>query len=117
MEHIPYKLIGPNVLKEGTASELNREEFFKKHVGEATFTKVQEAVDKWANEKGIPMYVATTSFYVTASHSMSVDQYTPRCSVYDDSRASIMPEGLPARWTRYAGGSPSIDLQSALRRW
>jgi len=57
LEHIPYKLIGPNALKEGEASELSREEFLKKHLGEETFTKIREVIHKWANEKGISMYV------------------------------------------------------------
>jgi predicted DsbA family dithiol-disulfide isomerase len=75
LEHIPYKLIGPNVLKDGEASELNREEFFKKHVGEETLIKVQEAIGKWTKEKEIPITFQGAVSTTTRAHRLCRKAY------------------------------------------
>jgi len=75
MEHIPYKLIGPNTLKEGEASELNREEFLKRHLGEQKFTKIQEAINKWAHEKGISITFRGAISTTTRAHRLCRKAY------------------------------------------
>lgn len=57
LEHVPFKLISSNILKDNETVKLDREEFYMKHLGKDRFHKIQAAVTKWGDEKGIPMYV------------------------------------------------------------
>jgi len=53
IEHIPYRLISPTVLPEGTA--VNRTEFLLKNLGQERLTKTRTATLKWGEEKGVPI--------------------------------------------------------------
>jgi hypothetical protein len=50
-------LISTSILKDNETSKVDREEFLIKHIGKERFRKVQASIAKWADEKGIPMYV------------------------------------------------------------
>ena len=54
MEHLPFRLINPSILTEDTP-KVDKSDFLLKHIGKERFAKLQAAVSKWADEKGIPM--------------------------------------------------------------
>jgi len=58
LEHIPYQLVVPSIFNENGTTTITKEEFLKKHMGPEKFAKIETAIAKWAEEKGIPMYVS-----------------------------------------------------------
>jgi len=69
IEHIPFRLINPTILTEDTP-KIDKSDFLSKHLGKERFTKLQAAVSKWSEEKGVPMCVAISlTYYPSFSHS------------------------------------------------
>jgi len=54
MEHLPFRLINPSVLADDTP-KVDKSDFLLKHIGKERFAKLQAAISKWADEKGVPM--------------------------------------------------------------
>jgi hypothetical protein len=55
---MPFQLIKPDVFKHDALAGMTKEEFLKKHMGAEKFAKVEAAIAKWAEEKGVPMWVS-----------------------------------------------------------
>ena len=45
------------MLTENESTSIAKDDFLKKYIGPEKFAKVDAAIAKWAEEKGIPMYV------------------------------------------------------------
>jgi len=53
MEHLPFRLLSQSVLADD--AKVDKSDFLLKHIGKERFSKLQAAISKWADEKGIPM--------------------------------------------------------------
>jgi len=53
LEHIPYQIVNPGLFKENESIAISKDEFLKKFIGLEKFAKVDAAIAKWAEEKGI----------------------------------------------------------------
>ena len=45
------------MLTENESAGIAKDDFLKKYIGPEKFAKIDAAIAKWAEEKGIPMYV------------------------------------------------------------
>lgn len=53
---MPFRLLGANILSEDSP-KVEKVDFYRKQLGEDGFTKMKDAITKWANENDIPMCV------------------------------------------------------------
>ncbi|PPQ77120.1 hypothetical protein CVT25_010814 [Psilocybe cyanescens] len=53
IEHLPFRLINSTILPDD--SKVDKTDFFLTHIGKEKFSKMSDAVSKWAEEKGIPI--------------------------------------------------------------
>jgi len=53
MEHLPFRLLSQSILSDD--AKVDKSDFLLKHIGKERFSKLQAAISKWADEKGIPM--------------------------------------------------------------
>jgi hypothetical protein len=54
IEHMPFRLISNAVLPEN-GPKVDKPTFYKGRIGKDKFDSVEKAINKWAEEKGIPM--------------------------------------------------------------
>lgn len=54
MEHLPFRLLSESILADD--AKVDKSDFLLKHIGKERFSKLQAAISKWADEKGVPMY-------------------------------------------------------------
>jgi predicted DsbA family dithiol-disulfide isomerase len=70
LEHIPYKLVCPSIFKENEPIAITKEEFLKKYIGPEKLAKVDAAIAKWAEEKGIPISFRGVMSQSTLAHRL-----------------------------------------------
>jgi hypothetical protein len=79
VEHIPYQLVCSSAFNEDEPIGMTKAEFLKKYIGPEKFAKIDAAIAKWSEEKGIPMYVPVSltskpHFYLEV---LRFDQFLP----------------------------------------
>ncbi|KAF8149833.1 thioredoxin-like protein [Crassisporium funariophilum] len=74
LEHLPFRLINPSILTED-APKVEREDFLQKHIGKERFNKLQAAISKWAEEKGIPLSFRGVMSQTTRAHRLCQKAY------------------------------------------
>jgi len=69
LEHLPFRLISSNILTEDTP-KVDKSDFLQKHIGKERFTKLEAAISKWAEEKGIPISFRGVMSQTTRAHRL-----------------------------------------------
>lgn len=54
LEHMPFRLISPACLSEDSP-KVDKSTFYSHRYGKERFSSFENAINKWADEKGIPM--------------------------------------------------------------
>lgn len=75
LEHMPFQLIKPDVFKHDALAGMTKEEFLKKHMGPEKFAKVEAAIAKWAEEKGVPISLHGVMSESTLAQRLSLKAY------------------------------------------
>jgi predicted DsbA family dithiol-disulfide isomerase len=74
LEHLPFRLINSSILAEDTP-KVDKSDFMQKHIGKERFTKLQAAISKWAEEKGIPISFRGVMSQSTRAHRLCQKAY------------------------------------------
>jgi predicted DsbA family dithiol-disulfide isomerase len=74
IEHVPFRLINPTILAEDTP-KVERSDFLSKHLGKERFSKLQAAVSKWSEEKGVPISFRGVMSQTTRAHRLCRKAY------------------------------------------
>ncbi|KIM40482.1 hypothetical protein M413DRAFT_72880 [Hebeloma cylindrosporum] len=74
MEHLPFRLLNTSILAEDTP-KVDKEDFLLKHIGKERFSKLQAAISKWAEEKGIPISFRGVMSQTTRAHRLCQKAY------------------------------------------
>jgi len=73
VEYIPYRLISSACLCE--SSKVDKEQFYRKKVGEEKWEGMKQAIQKWTTEKGIKMSFGGVISQTTSAHRLSRKAY------------------------------------------
>ncbi|KDR79025.1 hypothetical protein GALMADRAFT_244757 [Galerina marginata CBS 339.88] len=74
LEHLPFRLINSTILAEDTP-KVDKSDFLLKHIGKERFTKLEAAISKWAEEKGIPISFRGVMSQTTRAHRLCQKAY------------------------------------------
>jgi len=74
IEHLPFRLINSPAIAED-APKVGKTEFLSKHIGAERFDKLQAAISKWAEEKGIPLNFRGVMSQTTRAHRLCQKAY------------------------------------------
>ncbi|KAF9475110.1 thioredoxin-like protein [Pholiota conissans] len=74
LEHLPFRLISNSILAEDTP-KVERADFLQKHIGKERFTKLQNAISKWGEEKGVPISFRGVMSQTTRAHRLVQKAY------------------------------------------
>jgi hypothetical protein len=55
---MPFRLISNNILPKRCQDRYKREEFLEKFIGKEKFAAMEQNINRWAEEKGIPVFVS-----------------------------------------------------------
>jgi len=75
IEHLPFRLINPTILTEDTP-KVDKTDFLLKHLGKERFSKLQAAITKWSEEKGVPISFRGVMSQTTRAHRLCRKAYT-----------------------------------------
>ncbi|KAF5371845.1 hypothetical protein D9615_009544 [Tricholomella constricta] len=71
LEHMPFRLVSDACLPEGT-TKVDKSTFYEKRIGKDKFTTFENAISKWANEKGIPISFRGVMSQSTRAHRLAL---------------------------------------------
>ncbi|KAF8968096.1 thioredoxin-like protein [Flammula alnicola] len=74
LEHLPFRLINSSILADDTP-KVERSDFLQKHIGKEKFTKLQAAISKWGEEKGVPISFRGVMSQTTRAHRLCQKAY------------------------------------------
>ncbi|KAH9481482.1 hypothetical protein JR316_0006009 [Psilocybe cubensis] len=74
IEHLPFRLINPSILPDD-CTKVDKADFLMTHIGKEKFTKMSDAVSKWAEEKGIPISFRGVMSQTTRAHRLCQKAY------------------------------------------
>ncbi|KAF9048466.1 thioredoxin-like protein [Panaeolus papilionaceus] len=75
LEHMPFRLINPTILNENDPKKVDKCDFLLKHIGKERFAKLQTAISKWADEKGVPISFRGVMSQTTRAHRLCQKAY------------------------------------------
>ncbi|KAF8071696.1 thioredoxin-like protein [Lyophyllum atratum] len=71
LEHMPFRLISNACLPEDKA-KVNKSTFYENRYGKDKFTNFENAISKWAKEKGIPLSFRGVMSQSTRAHRLAI---------------------------------------------
>jgi len=74
LEHLPFRLINPTCLSE-TSPKVDKKTFMTRWIGQEQFSKLEMAISKWAEEKGIPIKFHGVMSQSTRAHRLCQKAY------------------------------------------
>ncbi|KAF9000712.1 thioredoxin-like protein [Cyathus striatus] len=74
LEHVPFRLINPACLNENSP-KIEKSTFHSNQIGKEKFAALQNAVSKWADEKGIPISFRGFVSQTTRAHRLCQKAY------------------------------------------
>ncbi|EAU85377.1 hypothetical protein CC1G_07071 [Coprinopsis cinerea okayama7 len=72
IEHMPFRLISNNVLPTSCPNKYKKEEFLEKFIGKERFTAMEHNINRWAEEKGIPVSLRGVMSQSTLAHRLAL---------------------------------------------
>ncbi|CAA7267098.1 unnamed protein product [Cyclocybe aegerita] len=76
VEHLPFRLINPAILTDSSnAPKVEKTDFLQKQLGRERFFKLQAAIAKWGEEKGIPISFRGVMSQTTRAHRLCQKAY------------------------------------------
>jgi len=73
LEYLPFRLISPTRLSEDT--KIDKIAFMTQYLGKEVVTKIETAIAKWAEEKGIPIKLSGVMSQSTRAHRLCQKAY------------------------------------------
>jgi predicted DsbA family dithiol-disulfide isomerase len=74
LEYLPFRLISPTRLSENSP-KIDKITFMTQHLGKDVVTKIETAINKWAEEKGIPIKLSGVVSQSTRAHRLCQKAY------------------------------------------
>lgn len=72
IEHMPFRLISNNILPKQCPDRYKRQEFLEKFMGKEKFTAMEHNINRWAEEKGIPVSLRGVMSQSTHAHRLAL---------------------------------------------
>ncbi|KAF8802442.1 thioredoxin-like protein [Phlegmacium glaucopus] len=72
--HMPFRLVSTNILSEDSP-KVEKVDFYRKQLGEDGFTKMKDAITKWANENDVPIIFKGFISQTTRAHRLCQKAY------------------------------------------
>ncbi|KAF9468160.1 thioredoxin-like protein [Collybia nuda] len=73
LEHMPFRLISKECLTDTEgAPKVDKSTFYSKQIGKEKFSSFENAISKWANEKGIPLSFRGVMSQSTRAHRLAI---------------------------------------------
>jgi len=71
IEHMPFRLISNQCLPD-SAAKIDKSTFYENRFGKEKFTNIENAITKWATEKGIPISFRGVMSQSTLAHRLAI---------------------------------------------